>query len=267
MLLWLSLKLFYYSVTLFFSLWSFSLGPHYCVFISWICLSGSLSVSVSFSVVLCPWFCFELTHHLCVPIFLWVSGVWIHVFLFLSDYLCVPECDSLFSSLYLWSWLPVCVSLFLGVPRCILILCLCIPASPDRFPCHCVSAHLLIFCVSVSTCLGFFISILILPVLMSTLYPHDSICGCISPFFPVIGSLSLNYCVPVTLSKCSHYTRNPLAFPYISFTWPDPFFVCVLVFVTVHMFASPCLCHRISEFLNMCSCLILNVFLCMWLCP
>lgn len=101
----------------------------------WIYLTGYLFASASFSVLLCPWFCFVLTHHLCVSVCLClVSGFM--SFLFLRHYLCVPGSDSLSPSLCLWPWLPLCVSLFPSGPRYILILCLCIPDSLDRFPYH-----------------------------------------------------------------------------------------------------------------------------------
>lgn len=198
------------------------------VFLSlWVCLSGCLFISVPLSVLLCPWFCFDLTHHLCVPVFV---CVW-----------CLDSCLFIFGplSLCLWvwftvpipsfaAWLPFRVSLFLDIPRGILILRLC------------PFANVLCVCFSVS---GFLCSYLdssrrvSVSVPMFSLYPYDYVCGFTTSCLIVLGSLSLNFCVPITVSQFSHYFWASILPVLMSLLpWLNP--VSLVVFATLQVSAS-----------------------------
>lgn len=156
-LMLLCLKLLCASVPLFLSpLIFFSRFPWLCsCFYGSVCQGVSLYLFLFSSCSVLGMLLIWLTTSVSLSLF--VSGVWIHVFLFLTHYLCVLGSDSLSPSIHLWPWLPFCVSLFLDNP------------GVSWF---CVFAHLLMFCVSVSLCLGFFIPILILP----------EVCLCFCPY-------------------------------------------------------------------------------------
>jgi hypothetical protein len=172
----------------------------------WVCLLGCFFVLVPLFVFLCPCFCFDLTHHVCVTVSLFVSSVWIHVFLFFTHYLCVPGSDSLSLFLHLWPWFLFCVSLFLGIPRCIFIQCF--------YP----FAYVLCVCFSMSRFLYSYVDSsrsVYVSVPMSILY--DCVCGFTSPCLLVLRFLILNSCIPVTVSQYPHYSWAYLACPYVCY--------------------------------------------------
>lgn len=170
----------------------------------WVCLSGCFFVLVPLFVLLCPCFCFDLIHH----VSLFVSSVWIHVFLFFTHYLCVPGSESLSLFFHLWPWFLFCVSLFLGIPRCILIQCFC-PFAYVLCVCFSMSRFLYSYLDpsrSVSTFLSLCLSCIYMTVFVGS-----------QPHLPVLRFLILNSCIPVTVSQYPHYSWAYLACPYVCY--------------------------------------------------
>lgn len=95
---------------------------------------------------------------------------------------------------------------------------------------------------------------------MSSLYSYDCVCEFTSPCLLVLRFLSLNSCVPVIVSQCPHYSWASILSVLISLL-PGLKLISLVVFVTVEVSASLCLCRWISKYISLCSCLTLSVFL------